>query len=73
LVDSSANAADWSQYDITSFNYLDVAEVLYKGFNEGVTCKDPVIASLVYGDYVCDASTTNVPQRVRVCNKASCT
>jgi len=42
---------------------------IYSGFNEGVTCKDPSTASLIYSDRVCDPAS----QKVRVCNKSTCT
>jgi hypothetical protein len=44
----------------------------YAGFNEGVSCKSPSTNPLSFGDRVCDSVTPNVPQRVRICNKASC-
>jgi hypothetical protein len=53
------NKADWSAIDINIFNYLDAPETPYENFNEGVNCKAPTVASLAFGDRVCDTDATN--------------
>lgn len=59
LANMRNNKADWSAIDINIFNYLDAPETPYENFNEGVNCKAPTVASLAFGDRVCDTDATN--------------